>query len=71
MAEGLVQPKTRYIEFQYHYTREKVADGTVNFKYIRTDDMVADGMTKPLAWPKFEKFRRQLGMRRLQDVLRG
>jgi hypothetical protein len=27
MAEDLTQSKTRHIEFQYHYTREKVADG--------------------------------------------
>jgi hypothetical protein len=49
MAQGLTQPRTRHIEFQYHFTREKVIDGSIVFEHIRTDDIVTDGMTKPLA----------------------
>ena len=54
--------RSRHIDFQYHYTREKVADSTIALEYIPTDEMIADGMTKALSPPKFARFREQLGM---------
>jgi hypothetical protein len=47
---------------QYHWTREKVADGTVKITYIPTAEMAADGLTKPLKPTDFGRFRRLMGM---------
>ena len=60
--------RSRHIDFQYHYTREKLNDGTIVLEYTPTDEMIADGMTKALAPPKFARFREQLGMKSLSAL---
>jgi len=50
LANNLVyRGRSRHIDFQYHYTREKVNDNTVVIVHIPTAEMVADGLTKALA----------------------
>lgn len=39
--------KTKHIPTKYHKTRELVQDGVVQFEWIPTEQMVADGLTKP------------------------
>jgi hypothetical protein len=33
---------------QYHYTRELLENGTISIDYVRTSEMAADYLTKPL-----------------------
>jgi hypothetical protein len=63
-----VQTRSRHIEFKQHYTREKVEDGTISLSYLPTQQMVADGFTKPLKPDGFDAFRRSLGMAPLSEV---
>jgi hypothetical protein len=37
--------------------RGYIKEGDIEVKYLRTEDMIADIFTKPLARLKFEKFR--------------
>ena len=53
---------TKHIDVKYHWIREAVEDGVIEFKYISTEDMAADGLTKPLCAVKFNRFLRMLGM---------
>jgi hypothetical protein len=55
--------KTKHIETQYHYVRERVTDGSIQIDYVPTDRMTADGLTKALPRVKFKKFVDQLGLR--------
>ena len=48
--------RTKHIDIAYHFTREKITDGTVTVEWIPTTKMVADGLTKALPAPKFKKF---------------
>ena len=48
---------------KYHYLREEVQRGVVNFWYYPTNDMKADGLTKPLPRVKHIKFVRQLNLK--------
>ena len=41
--------RAKYIDIRHHFVGEKVADGTVELKYCRTEDMVADKLTKGLS----------------------
>ena len=40
--------RTKHIEIQYHFVREKVLDGTISLEYYSTVDNAADIFTKPL-----------------------
>jgi hypothetical protein len=52
--------RTKHIDIRYHYIRDLVKDGQVIVKYLRTEDMVADTLTKALEKKQFKKFRTNL-----------
>jgi hypothetical protein len=54
--------RTKHISIQQHYVREVVEAGEVKMEFIPTSKMIADGLTKPLPRPAFEKFRSLLGL---------
>jgi len=43
----------KHIDTSYHYVRNKVEEGAIRLEYIPIDQMVADGLTKPLESGKF------------------
>ena len=55
--------RTKHIDIQYHFIREKVDSKEIELIYLPTDDMHADTLTKPLPFPKFAKFRHAMGIR--------
>ena len=57
-----MHPKTKHIDIIHFYCREKVADHTVDLRYISTQEQLADGLTKPLSGDKFIAFRLGLGV---------
>ena len=56
--------RTKHIEVQYHFTREQVEAKRVKLEAMSTKDMLADGMTKSLAGPRFQWFTNALNMKR-------
>jgi hypothetical protein len=60
--------RTKHIDIQYHFIREKFENGDIGISYISTDQQIADIMTKPLPRDKFERLRAQLPMASLQDL---
>ena len=48
--------ETKHIQIKYHFIRDMVSDKTVAIEWIPTDSMIADCMTKPLAFPKLSAF---------------
>lgn len=59
--------RTKHISIQHHFVREKVTSGEIDLKFINTEDQIADGLTKPLAKDKFQKFRDLLGVRKVDE----
>jgi len=43
------QSRTKHIDIQYHFIREKLLDGIIELKYIETTEQLADFMTKILS----------------------
>ena len=60
--------RTKHIDIQYHFIREKFEHGEIDISYISTDLQLADILTKALPRDKFERFRSQLPMTSLKDV---
>jgi hypothetical protein len=54
--------RTKHIDMQHHFVREKVSDGTIQLEYVDTENQVADGLTKALDKIKFERFRKAIGL---------
>jgi Reverse transcriptase (RNA-dependent DNA polymerase) len=54
--------RTKHIAVKYHYTRDQVEAGTVTINDIRTKDMIADFLTKPIDGVKFKWCRAAMGM---------
>ena len=54
--------RTKHIDIAFHFVREKVQDKSICVKYCKTDEMLADILTKGLPRQTFEKLREQLGV---------
>ena len=54
--------RTKHVEVHYYFIKEKVLEGHIEMKYIRTKDQIVDIFTKELGGSKFEEFSKQLGM---------
>jgi hypothetical protein len=54
--------RTKHIEVDYHFVRERVAQKLLQIKFILSKDQLADIFTKPLSLPQFEGCRRNLNL---------
>lgn len=52
----LAHARSKHIDIQWHYQREKIEDGSVQLRYIPPYQKIADGLTKPLPQNKFLAF---------------
>ena len=55
--------RTKHIDIRYHFVRERVQDGAIALKYIGTEEMIVNILTKPLPKHRFEKLVAKLGMK--------
>eukprot|EP00253_Pinus_taeda_P030569 PITA_30569 len=54
--------RTKHIDTRFHYIRELVSNGEIVLEHCRTQEQVADILTKPLDQKSFEFLRKCLGM---------
>ena len=54
--------RTKHINTKFHYIRELVNNGEIILQHCRTQEQVADILTKPLDQKSFEFLRKLLGM---------
>ena len=59
--------RTKHISRHRHYIRQEVENGHIKMEWVSTEHQVADGLTKPLEKPAFEKFLGQLGMKPVSE----
>jgi hypothetical protein len=57
--------RTKHVEVDFHFVRERVANKLLDVTLISTDDQVADGFTKPLMAKKLDSCRTNLNLCKL------
>ncbi|MCI28172.1 hypothetical protein A2U01_0049372, partial [Trifolium medium] len=54
--------RSKHIDVRYHFLRDLNNDGVIDLKHCRTDEQLADIMTKALKFDTFCKLREGLGL---------
>jgi hypothetical protein len=52
--------RTKHINIRYFFVKDRVENGEITIKYLPTEEMVADLLTKPLQGQLFRKLRQKL-----------
>jgi hypothetical protein len=56
--------RTKHIEIDFHFVRERVAKKLLEIRFIPSQDQVADGFTKALPTWQFEALKYNLNLRK-------
>jgi hypothetical protein len=65
----LLPTKLRHVDIHQHWLRQEVQAKRIAIQWISTNDMPADGLSKPLTRQKHERFVRLLGLVDIKDKL--
>jgi len=70
-ANPVFHQRSKHIEIDYHFVREKVACGQLCVKYISSTDQIADVFTKALSSSRFAHLRSKLTVSKPDMCLPG
>lgn len=60
MAEEVATKRSKYIDIRYHHLRDLVNSGDIKLHHCRTENMLADILTKPLPKDRYCALRSRL-----------
>lgn len=70
-ANPVFHARTKHIEVDYHFVRERVACKMLGIWFISSQDQISDIFTKPLPMRSFEQFRSNLNLVPRVEIERG
>jgi hypothetical protein len=56
VKEPHTHDRVKHIDIAYHFVRDLFKRGRIHVEFVRTKDMAADGLTKPLQGDHFKRF---------------
>jgi hypothetical protein len=65
----ILHGRCKHIDVRYHFLRDLCKDGVIELKYCKTQDQLADIMTKALKLESFCKLREGLDMCDLSSIV--
>ena len=65
-----LQTKLRHVDVHNHWLRQEVSRGRINVTYTKSQDMIADGLTKVLPTETFLSFQQQMGLVDIRDKIK-
>jgi hypothetical protein len=60
--------RSKHIEIRYHFIRECVENGKVQIEFVRSEEQLADVLTKALGRGKLQEQRMKIGMVELEKT---
>ena len=63
--------RAKHINIKFHYIREMVTMNKIELKYCKSDEMIADILTKGIGKIQFAKLRSMTGLRNTSDCKSG
>jgi hypothetical protein len=60
--------RSKHIETKFHFLRDQVSKGRIKLVYCKTEDQIADVLTKPLKIERFKVMRKLLNMHSLDTL---
>lgn len=70
-ANPVYHSRMKHVALDYHFVREKIANGSLKVLHIHSADQLADMLTKPLGRGPFQNLRSKIGVSDGSSILRG
>ena len=64
----ILHGRSKHIETRFHFLRDQMNKGRVELVHVRSEDQIADILTKPLRTDRFLKLRDMLGLASVKSL---